>query len=159
MNTAGRSLLIFAFSVATAASPWLIPACLAIPLREPQASEASGGSAPARHIGSIKAIAGNVITLTPDSGPEIDVTVQATAHIVRIAPGEKTLKNATPVQLQDLQAGDRILVAGKASGDAKAITAASIVVMKRYDVEARKEEDRQDWQKRGLGGLVKTVDP
>jgi hypothetical protein len=78
---------------------------------------------------------------------------------VRIAPAEKTLKNATAVQLQDLQVGDRILVAGKASDDAKAITAASIVVMKRSDVEARKEEDRQDWQKRGLGGLVKTVDP
>ena len=31
--------------------------------------------------------------------------------------------------------------------------------MKRSDVETRKEEDRQDWQKRGLGGLVKAVDP
>ena len=161
MNTARRSLLtlIFAFGVGTAAAPWLIPACLAMPSSEPQTSEASGGSAPARHIGSIKAIAGNVITLAPDSGPEIDVTVPATARIVRIAPGEKTLQNATPVQFQDLQVGDRILVAGKASDDAKAITAASIVVMKRSDVEARKEENLQDWQKRGLGGLVKAVDP
>lgn len=130
-----------------------------MPPSEPQTPEASGGSATARHIGSIKAIAGNVINLTPDSGPEIEVTVQASTHIVRIAPGEKTLKNATPIQLQDLQVSDRILVAGKASDDAKAISAASIVVMKRSDVEARKEEDRQDWQKRGLGGLVKTVDP
>jgi hypothetical protein len=129
-----------------------------MPSSEPRTSEASGGSA-ARHIGSIKAIAGNVITLTPDSGPEIDVTVQATTHIVRIAPGEKTLKNATPVQLQDLQVGDRVLVAGKASDDAKAITAASIVVMKRSDVETHKEENLQDWQKRGLSGLVKAVDP
>ena len=78
---------------------------------------------------------------------------------MRIAPGEKTLKNATPVQLQDLQVGDRILAAGKASDDAKALSAASIVVMKQSDVEARKQEDRQDWQKRGLGGLVKAVDP
>jgi len=160
MNTARRSflILIFAFSLATAGSSWLSPACLAMPSSEPRTSEASGGSA-ARHIGSIKAIAGNVITLTPDSGPEIDVTVQATTHIVRIAPGEKTLKNATPVQLQDLQVGDRVLVAGKASDDAKAITAASIVVMKRSDVETHKEENLQDWQKRGLGGLVKAVDP
>src|ERR1700694_4712226 len=161
MNSAGRSLLIliFAFSVATAASSWLRPASLSMPRREPQTSEASGGSAPARHIGAIKAISGNVITLTPDSGPQIDITVQATTRIVRIAPGEKTLKNATPVQLQDLQVGDRILVAGKTSDDAKAITAASIVVMKRSDVEAHKEENLQDWQKRGLGGLVKAVDP
>jgi hypothetical protein len=151
--------MVFAFCVAVAACLRLVPACLAIPSSEPQTPEAAGGSVPARHIGAIKAISGNVITLTPDAGPQIDITVQATTRIVRIAPGEKTLKNATAVQLQDLQVGDRILVAGKASDDATAITAASIVVMKRSDVEARKEEDRQDWQKRGLGGLVKTVDP
>jgi hypothetical protein len=151
--------MVFALYVAVAACLRLVPACLAIPSSEPQTPEAAGGSVPARHIGAIKAISGNVITLTPDSGPQIDITVQATTRIVRIEPGEKTLKNATAVQLQDLQVGDRILVAGKASDDAKAITAASIVVMKRSDVEARKEEDRQDWQKRGLGGLVKTVDP
>ena len=159
MNTVRRRVIVFAFCVAVAACLRLVPACLAMPSSEPQTLETAGGSVPARHIGAIKAISGNVITLTPDSGPQIDITVQATTRIVRIAPGEKTLKNATAVQLQDLQVGDRILVAGKASDDAKAITAASIVVMKRSDVEARKEEDRQDWQKRGLGGLVKTVDP
>jgi hypothetical protein len=159
MNITRRNLLLLALGVAIAASLQLIPNCAAMPSPGFQASEASAGSATARRIGSIKAIAGSVITLTPDSGPELQVTVQAGAHIVRIAPGEKTLKNATPVELQDLQVSDRILVAGKSSDDAKAITAASIVVMKRSDVEARKEEDRQDWQKRGLGGLVKTVDP
>ncbi len=145
MNTARRSflILIFAFSVATAGSSWLSPACLAMPSSEPRTSEASGRSA-ARHIGSIKAIAGNVITLTPDSGPEIDVTVQATTHIVRIAPGEKTLKNATPVQLQDLQVGDRVLVAGKASGDAKAITVvhpSKATVIRRYAPDSMKFDD------------------
>ena len=130
-----------------------------MPSSAPQTSEAAGGTATAKHIGGIKAIAGNVVTLAPDSGPEIEITVQAATRIVRIAPGEKTLKNATPVQLEDLQVGDRILVAGKGSDDARALTAASIVVMKRSDVEARKEHDRQDWQKRGIGGLVKAVDP
>jgi hypothetical protein len=154
-----RRIVTAAFLLATAASPWLIPACLAMGWSAPQAAETTGGTAPARHIGAIKAIAGNALTLAPDSGPEIAVTVQPDTHIVRIAPGEKTLKNATPVQLRDLQVGDRILVAGKASDDAKAITAASIVVMKRSDVEAHKEENLQDWQKRGLGGLVKAVDP
>ena len=158
MNAARTGIAIFAFCAAATVGPRLIPPALAMPA-SPQASEATGGNATARHIGAIKAIAGNVITLTPDSGPEIVVTVQAATHIVRIAPGEKTLKNATPVQLQDLQVGDRILVAGKSSDDAKALAAASIVVMKRSDVEARQEQERQDWQKRGLGGLVKAVDP
>jgi hypothetical protein len=159
MNLVTRRILILAFCAATAAYPHLVPACLAMPRSEPQTSDAPGASATARHIGAIKAVAGGIITLTPDSGPEIEVTVDAATRIVRIAPGEKTLKNATPLQLQELQVGDRILVAGKASDDAKSLNASSIVVMKRSDVEARKEEDRQDWQKRGLGGLVKAVDP
>jgi hypothetical protein len=163
MKSVKRRVLISAFCLVTAASVRLVPACLAMPSSEPQNSDAAGATAPAsgsaRKIGAIKSIAGSVITLTPDSGPEINVTVQPGTHVVRIAPGEKTLKNATPVQLQDLQIGDRILVAGKASDDAKSIAAASIVVMKRSDVEAHKEENLQDWQKRGLGGLVKAADP
>ena len=105
--------------MAAAASLQLIPNSAAMPLPGFQASGATATSATARRIGSIKAISGGVITLTPDSGPEIQVTVQAGARIVRIAPGEKTLKNATPAELQELQVGDRILVAGKASDDAK----------------------------------------
>ena len=50
-------------------------------------------------------------------------------------------------------------MAGKASDNTKVVTATSVVVMKRSDVEAHREEDRQDWQTRGLGGLVKAVDP
>jgi len=159
MNSTKMRLVIFVLWLTAMVSPSLVPVCLARPLREPQVQEGAGGNAAARHIGAIKTIAGNVITLTPDSGPEIDITVEATARLVRIAPGEKNLKNATPIQLQDLQVGDRILVAGKASDNSKVIAATSIVVMKQSDVEAHKEEDRQDWQTRGLGGLVRAVDP
>lgn len=159
MNTTKTRVAIFAFWVTAMVNPCLVPVCLAMPSSAPPMQEAARGDATARHIGAIKTIAGNVITLTPDSGPEIGVTVEAATRIVRIAPGEKTLKNATPVQLQDLQVGDRILVAGKASDDAKSILATSVVIMKRSDVEAHKEQDRQDWQTRGIGGLVKAVDP
>lgn len=144
---------ITAFCVAAANGPRLFTVYAATQ-QTPDASAAT-----ARHIGAIKAISGNTITFTPDSGPEIQVAVQPNTRMVRIAPGEKTLKNATPVQLQELQVGDRILVAGKASDDTKSLAASSIVVMKRSDVEARQEQDRQDWQKRGLGGLVSAVDP
>jgi co-chaperonin GroES (HSP10) len=112
----------------------------------------------ARRIGAIKAMNGTTITLAPDSGPEVSVMVLPETRIVRVAPGEKNLKNAVPAQLTDLQVGDRILVGGKASDDAKSITASSVVVMKLADVSARQEQERQDWQKRGLGGLVKAID-
>jgi Domain of unknown function (DUF5666) len=111
-----------------------------------------------RRIGAVKAINGTSITLTPDAGSDVTVTVQATTRIVRIAPGEKDLKNSAPIQLQDIQIGDRILVGGKASDDNQSFVAASIVVMKRSDLEARHEQDLQDWQKRGVDGLAKAVD-
>jgi Domain of unknown function (DUF5666) len=135
------------------------PLAAAIP-PQPVSSGQQQGTAPAatRRIGAIKAISGTSITLTPDAGVEVSVVVQETTHIRRIAPGEKNLNNATAVQLQDLQVGDRILVAGQASADGKSITAATIVVMARSDIEASHQKELQDWQKRGIGGLVSAVD-
>jgi hypothetical protein len=120
--------------------------------------QAAATGAVVRRIGAIKAINGTVITLTPDSGADISVTVQDTARIVRIPPGEKDLKNATPIQLQDLQVGDRILVGGKTSDDNASLSASSVVVMKKSDLDTKHQQDLQDWQKRGVGGLVGAVD-
>jgi len=111
-----------------------------------------------RAVGSIKAITDNGITLASDSGEEIKVTLQDSARILRVAPGEKDLKNATPVQKQDLQVGDRILVRGKAGADTHSISAAAVIVMKQADVAGKRQQEREDWQKRGLGGLVTAVD-
>lgn len=111
-----------------------------------------------RAVGSIQAITDNGITLASDSGEEIKVTLQDSARILRVAPGEKDLKNATPVQKQDLQVGDRILVRGKAGADTHSISAAAVIVMKQADVAGKRQQEREDWQKRGLGGLVTAVD-
>src|SRR5437660_11575022 len=71
----------------------------------------------ARRIGAIKSIAGNTLTLTLDSGPDVSVTVQPDARILRIAPGAKDLKDATPVALLDLQVGDRVRVRGQSGNE------------------------------------------
>jgi hypothetical protein len=112
----------------------------------------------ARRIGAIKSIAGHTLTLTSDSGPDISVTVQPDARILRIAPGAKDLKDATPVALPDLQVGDRVRVRGQSGNEPNSITAAEIIVMSRTDLEARRAREQQDWQKRGVGGLVSKVD-
>lgn len=121
-------------------------------------SQSATQPAIARRLGAIKAINGSAITLTPDSGPEIAVTVQANARLLRIAPGEKDLKSATPIQLSDLQVGDRVRVRGTASADATSIAALEIIVIPTSVVAAVSEQMRQDWQKRGIGGPVTAVD-
>jgi hypothetical protein len=111
-----------------------------------------------KFLGSIKAINGSTITLAPDGGQELQVTLQ-NAKMVRIAPGEKDLKNAAPVTLQELQVGDRVLVRGQASDVGRSVTASALIVMKKQDVETKQQHEREDWQKRGIGGLVSAVDP
>jgi hypothetical protein len=125
---------------------------------EPQAPPA-GQSAPARPIGTIKSISGNSLTLSTDAGVSYSVSVGDAARILRIEPGAKDLKNASPLTLSDLQVGDRILVMGKISEDRHSVAATSVIAMKKADVASKQEHDRQDWQRRGVGGLVSAVDP
>ena len=123
--------------------------------QQPSAQSASS----ARPVGTIKAISGNTITLTSDGGTDVTVLVQDTTNLVRIAPGQKDLKDATPIQLQDVQVGDRILVRGKLADDGNSVLAASIVAIKKTDIAEKQTRDREEWQKHGAGGLVSSVDP
>jgi Domain of unknown function (DUF5666) len=110
-------------------------------------------------LGAIQAIQGSTITLKPDTGPAVNVVVQGSVRILRVAPGQTDLKNAAAIQFADLQVGDRILVRGIPSADGQSLTASSVIAMKRSDVEAKQQQEREDWQKRGTGGLVSAVDP
>lgn len=116
----------------------------------------------AKAVGVIKSIQADSITVAAESGGKGDIIAKLTGStkILRVPPGEKDLKNATAVQVQDLQPGDRVLVRGQAeaNGDGHTIAALAVIVMKQSDVAAKQQHDRDDWQKRGVGGLVTKVD-
>ena len=112
----------------------------------------------AKPVGTVKAIAGNTITLTTDGGAEVNVTVQDSTRMVRTIPGQKDLSKATPLQIHGVDVGDRVLARGQPAADGKSVNAISIIVMKKSDVDAMKQQERDDWTKRGTGGLVSAVD-
>jgi hypothetical protein len=122
----------------------------------PQPADGSQGAV-AKNMGVLKSITGNTLVLKTDAGPEITVTPTESARILRLAPGQTDLKNAAALTLSDLQVGDRMLVRGR-SGDNGAIAATTIVVMKQADVAQKQQRDREDWQKRGAGGIVSAID-
>jgi hypothetical protein len=109
-------------------------------------------------VGTIKAIAGNLITLVPDSGADVKITVPAEAKILRVPPGSKDLKEATPIQFSDLQEGDRILVRGAAGSEGSSFVATSVIAMKKGEIAEKQSHEIAEWQRRGIGGLVKNVD-
>ena len=131
---------------------------LATPL--PAQESAAGGVAPggvAKNVGVVKSISGNTLVLKSDAGPEVTITVADGARLLRLAPGQTDLKSAATITLADLQVGDRMLVRGRA-GDNGAIVASTIVLMKQADVAQKQQHDREDWQKRGAGGIVSAID-
>ena len=116
-------------------------------------------AATAKAVGTVKNASGKSITLSAEGGGEITIVVQDGARLLRIEPGEKDLKNAAPLQLQDLQPGDRILVRGTNGPDGKSMLAVSVIAMKKADLAEKHAHEREEWQKHGVGGLVSAVDP
>ena len=127
--------------------------------RAQDAAQAPAGSAKtAPALGTIKSISGNSLVLASDAGAEINVEVRDSTKIVRIAPGQTSLKDAQPIALAALQVGDRILVRGQAGADSRNVAASSIIAMKKADIADKQTHEREEWQKSGVGGLVSSVD-
>lgn len=151
----GSSKFAFALIVLAGlgnASPHAI--AQATPGQQPAAQAAK----PMRLVGSITAIDGKSITVKPDTGEPSTVTVSDAARIVRTA-STTTLAGATPIQLTDLTVGDRVLVLVRPGADGAAPMATAVVAMKKADIAQQQATENADWQRRGVAGVVKTVDP
>jgi hypothetical protein len=154
MNRVLGSIFYAALTIAVANA-----ASLAIAAVPPQGNQADQQNAIQKQVGAIKSIVGTTVSITTDSGSPASVNVQPTTKIVRVEPGQTDLKNAVPLELKDLQVGDRVFIRWKASDTAQPVNAIGIIVMKRADVDAKQQHEREDWQKRSVGGLVTALDP
>lgn len=117
-----------------------------------------GAQAASRFLGTITAINGSTLTVKTDAGAVRVVDVPSTASLKRIAPGVKDLSSAATIQFQELATGDRILVKLDPNAPAGTTQALQVVTVKQEDVALKQEKEREDWQRRGAGGLVKSVD-
>jgi hypothetical protein len=111
-----------------------------------------------RFLGTITAIGTDTLTVKTDAGEVHQVQVPSTAVLKRIEPGQKDLSTAVVMQFSDLATGDRVLVRLDPDSPAGTSQASQIIAIKAADVALKQQKDRDDWQKRGVGGLVKSVD-
>src|ERR1700744_366806 len=123
------------------------------------AQDAATPAKPVTFLGTVQTLSGNNLTVKNDAGATMQVTVEESARLLRIEPGQKTLAGASPFSLTDLQTGDRVMARGSANADGKSLDASMLVAIKGADIAQKQEKEREDWQKRGAGGLVKAVDP
>jgi hypothetical protein len=139
---------------------WLIVCAAVFAGLLPATAKAQDAAAkPVTFLGTVQTLSGNTITVKNDAGTTMQVTVEESARLLRIEPGQKTLAGASPFSLTDLQTGDRVMARGSANADGKSLDATMLVAIKGADIAQKQEKEREDWQKRGTGGLVKAVDP
>jgi hypothetical protein len=152
-----NSKCIFALGIVLSAAGMGISAWAQDRPQPPEGPQGNTGVV-SRSLGTLKSINGKTLVLTADTGPELTVTLLDGTRILRLAPGQTDLKNATPMTVPELQVGDRMLVRGR-PGENGGVTAISIVVMKQADVAQKQQHEREDWQRRGAGGIVSAIDP
>ncbi len=123
------------------------------------AQDAAPAAKPVTFLGTVQTLNGKTLTVKSDSGATMQITVEEDARLLRIEPGQKTLAGASPFSLADLAAGDRVMARGSANANGSSLAATMLVAIKSADIAQKQEQEREDWQKHGAGGLVKAVDP
>lgn len=114
--------------------------------------------APTRVLGTVTSVGGDSLTVKPANGPAVTVSVASSTRILSLQPGQRTLSDATPIQLSGIAPGDRALISATAAGN-NTLTAHLIVAMKASAIAATQQAEERDWQQNGVGGIVKSVDP
>src|SRR6516225_3219309 len=97
------------------------------------------------------------VVLKEDKGALVNVSIADKTSLLRIPPGETDLKKAARITFSDIGVGDRLLAVGQKS-EAK-IEARTIVVMNKADLAQKQQREQQEWQKRGISGVVASSEP
>jgi len=108
--------------------------------------------------GTITVIGSNTLSVKSDADVVTQIDVPSTAAILRIAPGAKDLSTAAKILFSDLAVGDRVLVTPDPKATGATTQALRIIAMKQSDLALKQQKDREDWQLRGVGGPVKSID-
>lgn len=112
-------------------------------------------------VGAVSALSpgGQGVVLRRDGGGEVTVSWDAKTSFLRARPGATSLEGATAVEPAQIAAGDRLLCRGTLDAAGTTLSANRVVLMTRGDVEGRRQHEREDWQRRGVAGVVSAVDP
>ena len=122
---------------------------------------ADPGITPNGAIGEVKVIdnAGKQLIVKTDAGSLVTVALNDKTVYMRLAPGEKTLTNASKITFADVGEGDRVWARGKVADDQKSVPATALIVMTKVDIAKKQEAERAEWKKRGVLGMITALKP
>lgn len=153
---------VFTVTVAATMASYICMRPLAAGLAAPSAVQTPDpGITAGGVIGEVTAIdAGSGrMTVKTDAGSIVSVVLNPQTSYMRLAPGEKSLEKAAKISVADVGSGDRVWARGKVEGDRKSVPARMVVVMSKADLSAKQDREREEWRKRGLVGVIASIDP
>ncbi|HVN92370.1 MAG TPA: hypothetical protein VMT38_01675 [Terracidiphilus sp.] len=133
-------------------------AVLAAALLTATAASLPAQTQPARYLGTVTAISGDVLTVKTDAGQVNTVEVPSTAQLKRIEPGQTDLSKAAPLDFSSIAIGDRVLVNIDPNATGATPQALRIIAIKQADVAKKQQSETEQWNQ-GVHGLVKSIDP
>ncbi len=109
-----------------------------------------------RPIGVVAGIQQDQLKLKTDSGPVLTIPLPDDVSVLRVPPGAKTLKGAAKISVSDVNVGDRVLVLGYGESSAAKIT---VIDMSKASLAVAHQAQEQEWERRGISGVVKSINP
>jgi len=110
-------------------------------------------------IGEVKAIdaTANQIVVRADNSVIHTVNLSGKTQYKRMPIGEKSLAKATDISLAEVGPGDRVWARWRPGADQKTEPSPQVVVMSKADVAKHQEQERAQWRRRGVSGIVASV--
>lgn len=112
-------------------------------------------------IGEVKAIdaTSRQMVVRDDKGVIFTINLSDKTQYKRMAPGEKSLAKASDISVADVGAGDRVWARWRPGADQKTVPSAQVIVMSKADVAKKQEQERAEWRRRGVSGIVTALNP
>jgi len=121
---------------------------------------ADAGITQTRVLGEVTEIdaAGKRVVVKTDAGNVVTVIFDEKTEFLRVPPGEKSLDKAVKTTLAEIGVGDKVYARGKVSDDQKSVPAQKLIVMAKGDIEKKHEQERAEWRRRGISGIISALD-
>lgn len=119
----------------------------------------NGQQKPESVVGAVTAIdaSNRTATIKTDAGATLNLKADDNTACLRIPAGEKSLSKAAPITFAEIAVGDRVL--GHGAKTEQNFLAQRLVVMPASEVAKKREHDLEEWKRRGIGGVVRELNP
>jgi len=109
-------------------------------------------------VSQINASAGQ-ITIKTAAGSVVVANVNEKTTYDRMPPGETDRTKAVKTSLTEITVGDGVVARGFVAADRKSVPAQQIIVVSQSDIAKKQEQERMEWRRRGVSGIVASLNP